>query len=75
VWRLKQSQIKFKHHETSDQMKISFCYSQIAKQVNAEMKKYLEAEPPGPIFPLSPWLNSPVSNYDGPVQMFEFMRF
>lgn len=30
----------------------------------------LEAEPPGPIFPLNPF-----SNYDGPVPMMEFMSF
>ena len=70
IWRLKQTQIKFKHHETSGQMKISFYYLPIAKQVNAEMKKNLEAEPPGPIFPLNPF-----SDYDGPVPMMEFMSF
>jgi hypothetical protein len=70
IWKLKQTQIKFKHQETSGQMKISFYYLPIAKQVNAEMKKNLEAEPPGPIFPLGPF-----SDYDGPVPMFEFMRF
>jgi hypothetical protein len=70
IWRLKQTQIKFKHHETTGNMKISFYYLPIAKQVNAEMKKNLEAEPPGPFFPLSPF-----SNYDGPVPMMEFMSF
>jgi hypothetical protein len=45
-------------------------YLPIAKQVNAEMKKSLEAEPPGPIFPLNPF-----SDYDGPVPMMEFMSF
>jgi hypothetical protein len=69
-WRLKQTQIKFKHHETSGKMKISLYYLPIAKQANAEMKKNLEAEPPGPFFPLSPF-----SNYDGPVPMMEFMSF
>jgi hypothetical protein len=70
VWRLKQTQIKFKHHETSGQMKISFYYIPIAKQANAEMIKNLEAEPPGPNFSLHPF-----SNYDGPVPMMEFMSF
>jgi hypothetical protein len=70
IWRLKQTQIKFKHHETSGNMKISLYYLPISKQANAEMKKTLEAEPPGPIFPLSPF-----SDYDGPVPMMEFMRF
>ena len=53
LWRLNQTQIKFKHHETSGKMKISFYYLPIAKQANAEMKKNLEAEPPGPLFPLN----------------------
>ena len=51
-------------------MKISFYYMPIAKQANAEMIKNLEAEPPGPHFPLYPF-----SNYDGPVPMMEFMSF
>lgn len=70
TWRLKQTQIKFKHHETSGHLKISFYYLPIAKQVNAEIQKNLEAETPGPLFPLSPF-----SDYDGPVPMIEFMRF
>jgi hypothetical protein len=70
VWRLKQSQIKFKHHETSGKMKIALYYLPIAKQANAEMLKNLEAEPPGPFF--SPL---PFSSYDGPIPMFEFMDF
>jgi len=70
IWRLKQSQIKFKHHETSGKMKIALYYLPIAKQANAEMKKNLVAEPQVPIFPLYPF-----SNYDGPVAMYEFMRF
>lgn len=70
IWRLKQTQIKFKHHETTGQMKISFYYLPIAKQVNAEMKKNLEAEPPEPFIPVLPF-----SDYDGPVPMVEFMRF
>ena len=70
IWRLNQTQIKFKHHETTGDMKLSFYYLPIAKQVNAEIKKNLEAEPPGPHFPLSPF-----SSYDGPVSMLEFMSF
>jgi len=70
TWKLNQVQIKFKHHETTGKMKISFYYLPIAKQVNAEMKKNLEAEPPGPLFPLLPF-----SNYDGPVPTMEFMSF
>ena len=70
TWRLNQTQIKLKHYETSGKMKISFYYLPIAKQANAEIKKNLEAELPGPIFPLNPF-----SNYDGPVPMVEFMRF
>jgi len=38
VWKLNQTQIKFKHHETSGKMKMSFYYLPIANQVNAEMK-------------------------------------
>jgi len=70
TWRLNQTQIKFKHHETSGKMKLSFYYLPIAKQANAEIKKNLEAEPPAPVFPLNPF-----SNYDGPLPMIEFMRF
>jgi hypothetical protein len=70
IWRLKQTQIKFKHYETSGKMKIAFYYLPIAKQANAEMKKNLVAEPQVPIFPLYP-----SGNYDGPVPMYEFMRF
>jgi len=53
VWKLNQTQIKFKHHETSGKMKMSFYYLPIANQVNAEMKKDQEDEPPEPVFPLS----------------------
>jgi len=53
VWKLNQTQIKFKHHETSGKMKISFYYLPIANQVNAEMKKDQEDGPPEPVFPLS----------------------
>jgi hypothetical protein len=52
-WKLNQTQIKFKHHETSGKMKMSFYYLPIATQVNAEMKKDQEDEPPEPVFPLS----------------------
>jgi hypothetical protein len=70
VWRLKQSQVKFKHHETSGKMKIALYYLPIARQANAEMLKNLEAEPPGPF--ISPL---PFSSFDGPIPMFEFMDF
>lgn len=70
TWRLNQTQIKFKHYETSGKMKISFYYLPIAKSANAEIKKSLEAELPVPLSPLSPF-----SDYDGPIQMVEFMRF
>jgi hypothetical protein len=42
----------------------------IAKQVNAEMQKNLEAEPSGPFFSLLPF-----SDYEGLGPMIEFMRF
>jgi hypothetical protein len=71
TWRLKQTQVKFKHHETSGKMKISFYYLPIAKQVNAEIKKNLEAEPPEPVFPLDPFLQSESPNW----QKIEFMSF
>jgi hypothetical protein len=70
VWRLKQSQVKFKHHEASGKMKIALYYLPIARQANAEMLKNLEAEPPGPF--ISPL---PFSSFDGPIPMFEFMDF
>ena len=71
IWRLNQTQIKFKHHETSGKMKISFYYLPIAKQANAEIKKNLEAEPPGPVFPLSPFYQTESPNW----QQIEFMSF
>jgi hypothetical protein len=71
TWRLNQTQIKFKHHESSGKMKISFYYLPIAKQANAEIKKNLEAEPPGPVFPLDPFNQSESPNW----QQIEFMRF
>ena len=71
IWRLKQTQIKFKHHETSGKMKISFYYMPIAKQANAEMIKNLEAEPPGFVFPPDPFYQSESPNW----QQIEFMRF
>jgi hypothetical protein len=53
AWKFQQTEIKFKHHETSGKMKISFYYLPIASQVNAEMKQGLEGEPPEPVFPLN----------------------
>jgi hypothetical protein len=71
IWRLNQTQIKFKHYETSGKMKIAFYYLPIAKQANAEMKKNLEAEPPAPGFALMPFGESEAPNW----QQIEFMRF
>ena len=68
-WKLNQTQIKFKHHETSGKMKISFYYLPIANQVNAEMKQDLENEPPGPIFPLS------AARQSEAIQQMEFFSF
>ncbi|MBI5580268.1 MAG: hypothetical protein HY895_14040 [Deltaproteobacteria bacterium] len=69
-WKLNQTQIKFKHHETSGKMKISFYYLPIAKQANAEMKQDLEDEPPGPVFPLSA-----VRQSEAIRQQMEFLSF
>jgi hypothetical protein len=71
IWRLKQTQIKFKHYETSGKMKISFYYLPIAKQTNAEIKKNLEAEPPVTIYPVDPFNESESPNW----RRVEFMRF
>jgi hypothetical protein len=74
IWRILimilRKRSAFKHHETTGQMKISFYYLPIAKQVNAEMKKNLEAEPPEPFIPVLPF-----GDYDGPGPMIELMRF
>jgi hypothetical protein len=69
-WKLNQTQIKFKHHETSGKMKIAFYYLPIANQVNAEMKQALEDEPPGPVFPLSA-----VRQSEAIRQQMEFLSF
>jgi len=69
-WKLNQTQIKFKHHETSGKMKMSFYYLPIANQVNAEMKKDQEDEPPEPVFPLSA-----VRQSEAMRQQMEFMSF
>jgi hypothetical protein len=71
IWRLKQTQIKFKHYETSGKMKIAFYYLPIAKQANAEMEKNLEAEPPPIIYPVDPFNKSESPNWP----RVEFMRF
>jgi hypothetical protein len=70
IWKIKQTQIKFKHHETSGKMKLSFYYLPIAKQVNAEIEKNVEDEPLAPFFPIHPFRDP-----EGPVPMVEFMRF
>lgn len=69
-WKLNQTQIKFKHHETSGKMKIAFYYLPIANQVNAEMKQDSENEPPGPVFPLSA-----VRQSEAIRQQMEFLSF
>jgi hypothetical protein len=69
-WKLNQTQIKFKHHETSGKMKIAFYYLPIANQANAEMKQALEDEPPGPVFPLSA-----VRQSEAIRQQMEFLSF
>lgn len=71
IWRLKQTQIKFKHYETSGKIKISFYYLPIAKQTNEEIKKNLEAEPPVIIYPIDPFNESESPNW----RRVEFMRF
>jgi hypothetical protein len=70
TWKLNQVRIKFKHYETTGKMKISFYYIPLAKQVNAEMKRNLENEPPDPIFPANPFRQS-----EAPGPEIEFMRF
>jgi hypothetical protein len=69
-WKLNQTQIKFKHHETSGKMKIAFYYLPIANQVNAEMKQAMDDEPPGPVFPLSA-----VRQSEAIRQQMEFLSF
>lgn len=69
-WKLNQTQIKFKHHETSGKMKISFYYLPIASRFNAEMKQEEENEPPGPVFPLSA-----VRQSEAIRQQMEFLSF
>ena len=70
IWRLKQVQVKFKHYEKSGKMKIALYYLPIARQVNAEMQKSLEAEPFGPRSLLNPYRES---EYIWPPM--EFMSF
>jgi hypothetical protein len=69
-WKIDQTQIKFKHHETSGKMKIAFYYLPIANQVKMEMKQDLADEPPGPIFPLSARRQSEAIQ-----QQMEFLSF
>ena len=69
-WKLNQTQIKFKHHETSGKMKIAFYYLPIANQVNTEMKQDTENEPPEPVFPLSA-----VRQSEAIRSQMEFMNF
>ena len=54
IWRTRQAQIKFKHYETSGEMKIGLYYQPVAAQVNADRQKSLEVEPPKILSPISP---------------------
>jgi len=69
-WKVKETQIKFKHHETSGKMKIAFYYLPIANRVNVEMKQEFGEEPPEPIFPLSALRQSQAIR-----EQMEFMSF
>ncbi|MFO7707862.1 MAG: hypothetical protein R6V84_06790 [Desulfobacterales bacterium] len=71
IWRLNQVQIKFKHDEMSGKMKISLYYLPIAKQVNAEIEKNLEADASSPFSYVSPF----PYQADAIWQQREFMNF
>jgi hypothetical protein len=53
-WMVGDTRIKMKYSEATSAMKLSFYYMPLAGRANAEMQKELDAEPPEPIFPLSP---------------------
>jgi hypothetical protein len=53
-WMIGETRIKMKYSEATGAMKLSFYYMPLASRANAEMQKELDAEPPEPIFPLSP---------------------
>jgi hypothetical protein len=52
-WKTGETRIKMKIYGAAGAMKLSFYNLPIAKQVNAEMQKELDEEPPAPQFPLS----------------------
>ena len=52
-WKTGDTRIKMKHYGASGSMKLSFYHLPIANQVNAELQKELDDEPPEPLFPLS----------------------
>jgi hypothetical protein len=52
-WKTGDTRIKMKHYGASGAMKLSFYHLPIANQVNAELQKELDDEPPEPLFPLS----------------------
>jgi len=53
-WMVGETRIKMKVSEASGAMKLSFYYMPLAGQANAEFQKEMDAEPPEPVFPLSP---------------------
>jgi len=52
-WKTGDTRIKMKHYGASGAMKLSFYHLPIANQVNAELQKEMDDEPPEPLFPLS----------------------
>lgn len=52
-WKTGETRIKIKSHDVSGAMKMSFYHLPIANQVNAELHKEMDEEPPEPLFPLS----------------------
>jgi hypothetical protein len=52
-WKTGDTRIKMKYYDASGAMKLSFYYLPIANQVNAELQKEIDEEPPEPHFPLS----------------------
>ena len=52
-WKTGDTRIKMKYAESSNAMKLSFYYLPIAGQINLELHKEVDAEPPEPLFPLS----------------------
>jgi hypothetical protein len=52
-WMTGDTRIKLKYSEASGKMKLSFYYLPIVSQVNFELHREMEEEPPEPRFPLS----------------------